>query len=157
MITISIVAALFFLFLAAQPLLMPEEAAAEPPFTRLETVLLQVLAVVVSLIGSFGFGRWSAKKAAKELVQPHARSAFRRVLFLVESLGRLLEAIGCARDGRGQKSSADLDVLEAIVTEQRATAIDAIEDWREIVRDDVEGLESRLRKQLKDKVEEPGE
>ena len=37
-----------------------------------------------------------------------------------------------------------LEVIQAIVYEQLATQVDALEDWRDIVPEDVEEIESRF-------------
>ena len=44
--------------------------------TDLEIVLLQVLAASTGFTGTFMVGRLSATNAAKEIIEPHARSAF---------------------------------------------------------------------------------
>src|SRR5262245_40768924 len=65
--------------------------------TPLENVLLQVFSLGIGLIGSYVLGRESARQAARELVKPHARAAFRRSLSLYRSLSRLAVAIQAAR------------------------------------------------------------
>jgi len=121
--------------------------AAIRQLTQLEVVLLQLFSLATGLIGSFILGRRSAESAAREMIKPHARSAFRRVLSLYRSLSRLATTIASARlskssdDGEGPV----LDKLEAIVVEQIATADDAMEDWRDIVPEDVEELRQRVR------------
>ena len=62
--------------------------------TGLENTLLQAFALGLGLIGSFIFGKQSAKEAARELIKPHARSAFRRLISLYESLSRVAYEIG---------------------------------------------------------------
>lgn len=103
--------------------------------TSLENILLQFLILSLGLVGSYIWGRQSAKDAAKELIRPHARSAFRRVLSLYGSLSRLAYAIERARstNHNDQVNVVVLDTLEAIVTEQIVTVNDALMDWRDIV------------------------
>ena len=131
----SVVVALFFFV-----------AAMFRNLTGLENVLLQIFSLGIGLIGSYVLGRESAKEAAKDLVKPHARSAFRRLLSLYRSLSRLALAIQSARTANNsdQISSAVLDKLEGIVIEQIATADDALEDWRDIVPEDVEELRAKI-------------
>lgn len=125
--------------------------AAKRPLTNLEAVLLQAFALGAGLLGSFIFGRQSARTAAREMVKPHARSAFRRLWSLYESLSRLAQAIEEAKNvnspsGDSIKTNYEyLPVLEAIVTEQISTADDALEDWRDLVPKDVKELENRLK------------
>lgn len=45
--------------------------------TPVESILWQVFVLTAGLAGSFIFGRQSAKEAAREMIKPHARSAFR--------------------------------------------------------------------------------
>lgn len=122
---------------------------AERTFSNLENTLLQVFAIGIGIAGSVIFGRESARDAARELVKPHARSAFRRLVSLYKSLSRVAVAIEQARvqsvDGT---SNATLDKLSAIVEEQLATADDALEDWNDIVPEDVRELRQQLRKDL---------
>jgi hypothetical protein len=112
--------------------------------TGLENVLLQVFSLGIGLIGSYVLGRESAGEAAKAILKPHARSAFRRLLSLYQSLSRLAVSIQNARPDADPVNSSILNKLEAIVIEQIATADDAIEDWRDIVPEDVEELHAKL-------------
>lgn len=124
--------------------------AATRPLTNLEAVLLQSFGLGTGILGSFIFGRQSAKKAAKEMIKPHASSAFRRSWSLFQSLSRLAQAIDMAKrdvtiKDDNQQAFKYLPVFEAIVNEQLSTADDALEDWRDIIPEDVEELETRIR------------
>ena len=57
--------------------------------TTLESGLFQLLILTSGLLGSYIFGRNSARSGAIELIKPHARGAFRRVTALYNSLYRL--------------------------------------------------------------------
>lgn len=124
--------------------------AANRNLSALENVLLQVFSLGLGLIGSYVLGRESARDAAREMVKPHARSAFRRLLSLYRSLSRLAYAIQTIRsDGNvNPETNNVLDKLEGIVVEQIATADDALEDWRDIVPEDVAELRAQLAPQL---------
>lgn len=113
--------------------------------TGLENTLLQAVALVFGLLGSFLFGRQSTRDAAKEILKPHARSAFRRLISLYESLSRVALEIENSKNNKESNSEKiALAKLEAIVIEQLATADDALEDWRDIVPDEVAELRNRL-------------
>ena len=113
--------------------------------TDLEGVLLQVIALATGLVGSFIFGRQSAHEAAKELIKPHARSAFRRLLSLYDSLSRVAYTIESSQNFDSQEDyQIAFAKLEGIVVEQLTTASDALEDWSDIVPEDVEELRQRL-------------
>ena len=66
--------------------------------SSLENVLLQYCSLIAGLIGSYIFGRQSAKEAGTELIKLHAKSAFRRLMSLYSSLSRLAVAIQAARN-----------------------------------------------------------
>ena len=57
--------------------------------SALENMLLQVFSLGVGLIGSYILGQESAREAGREMMKPHARSAFRRLLSLTQSLSRI--------------------------------------------------------------------
>lgn len=121
--------------------------ASKRTLTQLESIMLQTFSLSAGLIGSFVFGKQSAEQAAKELIKPHARSAFRRLIFLYQSLSRLAKAIekGKQKTISDNNEGAVLEKIEAIVVEQIATADDALEDWRDIVPEDVEELICKLK------------
>lgn len=113
--------------------------------TGLESVLWQIFVFAAGLAGSFIFGRQSAAQAARDMVKPHARSAFRRLLSLYESLHWAMNEIKSAlRSGSTQQHQETLARVEAVVTAQLTTADDALEDWRDIVPEDVEVLKQKL-------------
>jgi hypothetical protein len=120
--------------------------AVQRPLTALENVLLQMFTFAVGLVGSYVWGRQSARSAAREMITPHARSAFRRLLSLYGSLSRLANAIANSRPDPQAAfvSSVVLDKLEAIVVEQIKTADDALEDWSDLVPDDVAEVRRRV-------------
>lgn len=121
-------------------------AATFRKLSELELVMFQVFILCSGLIGSYVFGRESALESAKDIIKPHARSAFRRLLSLYNSLSRLALAIQSARPANHSDpvNSFVLDKLESIVIEQIATANDALEDWKDIVPKDVEELLAKL-------------
>lgn len=124
--------------------------ATERTLTNLESVILQAFALGAGLVGSFVFGRQSAREAAREIIKPHARSAFRRLLSLYQSLSRVGTTIEASQKSDSpEDNEVTLAKLEAIVIEQLATADDALEDWRDIVPEDVEELRQRLIKKGK--------
>ncbi|MFT3930635.1 MAG: hypothetical protein QM709_10115 [Spongiibacteraceae bacterium] len=119
--------------------------AAQRTLTNLENVLLQSFSLIIGLAGSFLSGSHSAKDAAREIIKPHARSAFRRLISLYESLSRVGGEISASRsNGSNSDDSVVLARLEAIVIEQLATADDALEDWNDIVPEDVAELKAKL-------------
>lgn len=114
--------------------------------TALENTLLQITSLGLGLWGSYLMGKESAKEAARDLIKPHARSAFRRLISLYKSLSRLAYAIQTSRDSvaGNVQAIAVLDRLEAMVTEQIGTADDALEDWNDLVPDEISTLKTQL-------------
>jgi hypothetical protein len=121
-------------------------AASKRDLTSLENVLLQLATFGLGIAGSYVLGRDSAKAGARELVEPHARSAFRRLLALYGGLSRLAVVIDRAKPANGQAvvPSSVLERLEGMVIEQIQTSNDALEDWRDIVPDEVNEIQSRI-------------
>ena len=113
--------------------------------TDLESVFLQVLAVSTGFTGTFMVGRLSATNVAREIIKPHARSAFRRLLSQYESLHRMATIIDSSRGSnmpdQGQQVLARLG---EIATSQISIADDALADWEDIVPEDVRELRQVL-------------
>jgi hypothetical protein len=121
-------------------------AAINRPLTGLENVLLQAISLCLGLTGSYVIGRQSAINTAKEFLKPHARSAFRRLLSLYYGLSRISNTI---QDIQAVYNSDNipksvLERLEAMANEQIVTADDAMEDWQDIVPEDVSELFVRI-------------
>lgn len=128
--------------------------AANRELTPLESVLLQFFGLAVGVWASFSAGMEAGRKMEASRTQASARSAFRRVTRVYEALGRLIESIETRRDvlyhhsGNGSdvrlsSVEAALDLLGVQVTEQLGTANDAMEDWRDLVPDQVRELEQK--------------
>jgi hypothetical protein len=123
------------------------------------TLLLQAITIVFSTYGAYVFAKASVEGAARALVTPHARSAFRRVRNIYEALGRLLDLIDRQSANfemtrrPGMPDTLDYEtvrltmlMLESIVTEQINTVDDALEDWRDLVPDEVQQIEEQVRR-----------
>ncbi len=118
--------------------------ATQRTLSGLESALWQIFVFAGGLAGSFIFGRQSAQEAAREMIKPHARSAFRRLLSLYQSLSRAATTIESAQiSDSHENDQVALARLEEIITEQLSTADDALEDWRDIVPEDVGELEQK--------------
>lgn len=118
--------------------------------TALEHALLWLFALGSANGGSYLFGKIFERKAAL----PNARSAFRRLLWLYFGLSRLAATISEARTANSNEDSVTLQKLEVMVTEQIATADDGLEDWRDIIPDDVEEIEKRLKEKREKSINE---
>jgi hypothetical protein len=123
--------------------------AAHRELSSLENVLLQVLSLGLGLIGSYVLGVASARENAFEIVKPHARSAFRRVLSLYQSLSRLLQTMSNdkAKIEGNPEAVIIIEKFESIVIEQLATSGDSLEDWNDLVPEEIAALKSQLNAQ----------
>lgn len=113
--------------------------------TGLESTLWQIFVFAAGLTGSFIFGRQSARESAREIIKPHARSAFRRLISLYLSLRRAGTIIESSQSARSDENhQVTLAKLEVIVTEQLTAVDDALEDWNDIVPEEVAELKQKL-------------
>lgn len=128
---------------------------------RLATSLLQAITLVFGTWGSYVLGKVASREAAEGQVRQSARSAFRRVRTLYEGLGRLSQKAQveasqlldtCAKDESGQVrlelALASLDKLYLMAEEQRATGVDALEDWRDLAPDEVREIETEIQRKF---------
>ena len=63
------------------------------------------------------------------MMEPHARSAFRRLISLYEGLSRVANVIE-----EPEVDEVKLKVIRAIVVEKISTADDALADWEDVFR-----------------------
>jgi hypothetical protein len=119
--------------------------ATQRTLSSLESILWQIFVFAGGLAGSFIFGRQSARKAAREIIKPHARSAFRRLIFLYLTLRRAATVVELAQHSESQENyQVILARLEEIITAQLMTADNALDDWNDIVPEDVKELKQKL-------------
>ena len=111
----------------------------EPPSAR-ETALFQVIILICGLLGSYIFGRNTAKVAARDEIKLHARPAFRRVIALYNSLIRLSIIIEGLKE---EKADHKLEQIQVLVDEHIHTGGHALEDWRDIIPEDVAEIEKK--------------
>jgi hypothetical protein len=118
-----------------------------------ENNLVQFIFLAVGVAASFLFGRQSARAAAADVLRPVAKGAVRRLANLAAGLGSLGGALNVQRtymndraeENAGSVSLAEVaqaqDMLEIQIKAQINTVVDAIEDWREFVPDEVAAVE----------------
>ena len=109
--------------------------------TQLEIIFFQILILSTSLIGSYQIGRQTAKDIAREMIKPHAKSAFRRVMSLYRTLSRVA---GVIADPDPKNDALKLTLIEGIVVEQINTADDALADWQEVIPESTEELRKKM-------------
>ena len=130
--------------------------ASHRKLTDLENVLFQVISLGIGLIGAYVLGEASAKENAMEIVRPHARSAFRRVLSLYDSLSRLLQTMSSSKKLLVENSGAvaAIEKFESLVLEQLCTSGHAIEDWEDLVPEEIAILKAKASKQPPPEVQQ---
>ena len=139
--TETIVATVFF-FISLMLVLLYAYIAMERALTGIDVIVIQILALFTGLAGSYILGRRSLRDSISEMIEPHARSAFRRLISLYRSISRVATII----DSEELKDDASkLNVIRAIVVEQITTADDALADWQDIVPKSVEKMRTELR------------
>ena len=115
--------------------------AAIRDLTSLESVLLQFIALAIGCGVSYWVGKTSVKEAAEEIIKPHAKSAFRRLIFLYLTLRKAANIIKSSNSSESQEEYEMLLArLEEIIAAQLITADHALEDWNDIVPEEVEEL-----------------
>jgi hypothetical protein len=113
------------------------------PTNALATALLQAFTFILTTLGAYTFAKASANTAARELVRPHARSAFRRQRGLYMGLGRLIDEIDSqSAEQDDENVKLGLKILRAMIIEQVGMSGDALDDWRDLVPDEVAQLEA---------------
>ena len=115
--------------------------ATDRSLTALEGVFLQAFSVLTGFAGTFMAGRQSARNAARDVVRPHARSAFRRLVSQYQSLHRMATLIASSQSSDLPNQCRQvLGRLEEIAVAQINASGDALADWEDLVPDDVREL-----------------
>jgi hypothetical protein len=137
---------LLIVFACAVSVIYIHKASGPIRLTELENTLFQVISLGIGILGSFLLGGATAKENAINIVRPHAKSAFRRVLSLYASLFRLRGTMECImRDlEENPEAMTALERLKDVVTEQIETSADTLEDWEDLVPDEVARLKEKL-------------
>ena len=114
-------------------------------YTDLESYFLQISVALVGIAISFYSGRLSVREAAREIIKPYARSAFRRLVSLYRSISEVGRTIESSRNIESLDNyKMILAELKGIVFWQLVTADDALEDWKDIVPEEVKKLDRKL-------------
>ena len=122
--------------------------AAIRDLSSLENILLQFIFLSIGCGVSYRVGKQSVEKARDEIIKPHARNAVRYLVSLYKSVTR---AAAVTESSQNFESRENYNVIRAyllgIFGEQLATADDAIENWRDILKEELEDLIQKLREE----------
>ena len=92
--------------------------AIKRPLTQIEAIFLQMFALLAGLAGSAIFSYRLSVRASREIIKPHARSAFRRLVRLYESMSRMATIINASEPA---DDKTKIIRIEEIVRAQIAT------------------------------------
>ena len=137
------ITATLLIFIALMTMFFIAYIATERALTEIEAIAFQILVFLAGFGGSYIFGRRSSRDSIRETIEPHARSAFRRLMSLYRSISHVAATI---ESEELSDDASKLNVIRAIVVEQIATANDALADWQDVVPESVENLRAELRK-----------
>ena len=119
------------------------DTTSDRELTSLEGILFQFLILAAGLTGSYFIGHIFANRTAGDQVRPYAKPAFRRVLNLYRSLSELRETLNNHFNSDDSDCDTVLRVVLATVTEQVRTGGDTLEDWRDIIPDEINEVQNR--------------
>lgn len=123
-----------------------------PEFSEREDGLLQLIFLAVGIFYSFVAGRRSARAAAADLLRPKGRSAVRTIRSLVAGIHGFSLAVDGERESiRAIAAESEdlvplihvehaLNVVQSRIEGELRTAGNALEDWRDVVPDEVESV-----------------
>ena len=140
---VETIAATLLIFISVMLMFLFAYTATERALTEIEAIVFQILALLAGIGGSYIFGRRTSKESIRETIEPHARSAFRRLISLYRSISRVAQIIESEEPPRDDASK--IDIIRAIVVEQIATADDALADWQDVVPEAVEEMRKEMR------------
>ncbi len=116
-------------------------------FSSLENTFFQIFITALAVGGSFLWGRKISQIYSNKTIKGYARPAFRRASFLFFSLIRLNNNI--KEEIQTNKNQNSLEKFQASVIEQIYISLDALEDWRDIIPEDVKEIEQSMEKRRK--------
>ena len=113
------------------------KAASGSEFSVLESFLWQLFGLVGGVVSS----AWLSREMNRGVEKKHARSAFRRLLSLTEQIYKAVNLIEFAQTAKTiDEHKIMLARLEETVDSQRAMVNDALEDWNDIVPEEIEKI-----------------
>ena len=140
--SVETIAATLLIFLSIVVMSLFAFIATKRALTEIEAILLQFFALLAGIGGSYIFGRRTSKESMREAIEPHARSAFRRLMTLYRSISHVAQI---TESEEHRDDASKIGIIRAIVEEQIATANDALADWQDVVPEAVEEMRKEMR------------
>ena len=118
--------------------------------TDFENILFQAITFFLSIIGALGIGNEASKKNAEVLIKQSARPAFRRSLGLYQGISQIANLIAkySEPNSHDEEKPRVIGNIEVLIEDLIRSAGYSLEDWRDIIPEDVEELEKNLRKEI---------
>jgi hypothetical protein len=128
---------------------------ARPKATNLENGLFEFVLFLAGVAFSFYSGRRSIQAAASEVLRPHGKKSVRRLLHLAAGLQKLYVVIDRERTAASEVAenhqgsltlvavNHHFDVIQGHIEGELRTVGDALDDWRDVVPEDVESVEQK--------------
>jgi hypothetical protein len=124
--------------------------ASSRELTDFENILFQAITFFLGIIGALGLGNETSKKNAEELIKQSARPAFRRSLGLYQDISQIAYLIAAPESKTpGVENPEVIGKIEVLINSLIRSADYSLEDWRDIIPEDVKELEKILRKEIK--------
>ena len=119
--------------------------ASQQPLSPLETILFQIIVLIIGLggglFGSYKFGKTAASESARAVIRPHARSALRSVIVLNNDLIAMHEPIDQLARSTSDQSVA---MLHHLVASCSRVAAASINNWRDVIPEDFQDFEGTV-------------
>ena len=122
------------------------DASTKRPLTTLESALFQVVILGTGVTASYFISQRSTKVAAEQLIKTScAPLLFDVCTILYSSLFYMKRIIRYHKESRAKPPDQIIEIVEVIIDQQVNTVVDSMDDWRDIIPEDVADIEQRLR------------
>ena len=118
---VETIAATLLIFISLMMMFLFAYTATQRALTEIEAIVFQILTLLAGIGGSYIFGRKTSKESIRETIEPHARSAFRRLISLYRSISHVATIIE-SEEPRDDASKIDGHLEKCLVDSHR---------WRE--------------------------
>ncbi len=126
---------------------------ADRDLTRMEAAFIQTASLALAAVASYLIGRFSFRQSLHDALRLYSGPAMRRVLSIGLGLRATVQVLQDRRaalgaDGRRSVPLSEvalmLDAAENMLRAQIQAAVDAIEDWKDLVPEEFAKIEEQL-------------
>ena len=128
-------------------------SAVDRDMTRLEAALLQSVSIVLAAAASYVIASFSFRQSLHDALRLYSGPAMRRVFSIAVGLRGTVQVLQDRRAGLGEGGRRSvpnsevalmLDAAENMLRAQIQAAVDAIEDWKDLVPEEFAKIEEQL-------------